>query len=219
MKKIILGIFLFLSAISYPIYNKIVNAFEETNILSFSFNVDKNSDLNDLRVNLYLLNSATASEWYAYRKAITVIDKGKVLSELKSKYILMYEIEVASLSKNLYLTKLSDNVFYRKMDYKVKYEFPNDFNLFTNTDNNIEHTTTLKNIKNVKYYNPELACFEISEITESTLHILQSKSFDELKAAGKIKAKDILKLNQLTNDEKTRLLKIHNLKKFDKPLE
>lgn len=214
---------IFLSLVSY----KFMLGFQETNEMSLTFNIIDSSDLNDMRVNLCVIRTDGPSEWYGYYKYVTVIDKGKVLTNFKSKYVLAFEIESVSKSNNLYFTTgLLDNVFARKEDYKINYTFEKD-SVSTSEDSIIHFNknkvnkkySTVENIDDLKYFDPNTTKYQITDISEENLLFLQTKTFDELKSVSKIKTEDILKLKHLTYDEKINLVKIHNAKQFEKPLE
>ncbi|MDV2441847.1 hypothetical protein QR665_20725 [Acinetobacter gerneri] len=225
MKKIIisLSILIILIFLSY----KIMTDFQETNKVNLSFYISPNSHLNDLRVNVFIMKSDAPSEWYSYYKTITVIDKGMILSDFRSRYVLAYQIEGMSKLKQLYYnSQLLDNAFARKEDFKINYIFGSDFirateNTTIDFSQNPETEKYSKLEKNIdlKYYNPKTTKYQITEITEESLLFLKTKSFDELKVVSKIKSKDIFKLNQLTYNEKIELVKIHNTKYFNKPME
>jgi hypothetical protein len=173
------------------------------------------------------MKSDAPSEWYSYYKTITVIDKGMILSDFGSRYVLAYQIEGMSKLKQLYYnSQLLDNTFARKEDFKINYIFGSDFIRATEnpTIDFSQNTETEKYSKlekhiDLKYYNPKTTKYQITEITEESLLFLKTKSFDELKVVSKIKSKDIFKLNQLTYNEKIELVKIHNAKYFNKPME
>ncbi|TCM59881.1 hypothetical protein EC844_1371 [Acinetobacter calcoaceticus] len=213
-KLIIITILLIL--LSYVSY-KIILDFQETNETSISFSIKPNSDLKDLRINLYVIKSDSPSEWYTYYKVITVINSGTVLTNFKSKYVLAYEVEGISEFNNLYFsTGLLDNVFSRKEDYSVNYSFQNDF---VRMNQATKKYSDLDNIVDLKFYDPNTTLYQITDISDENLLFLQTKSFDELKNVTKIKSEDISKLKHLTNSEKVSLVKIHNAKQFEKPLE
>lgn len=201
--------------------------FQETNKVNLSFHISPNSHLNDLRVNIFIMKSDTPSEWYSYYKTITVIDKGMILSDFESKYVLAYQIEGMSKLKQLYYnSQLLDNSFARKEDFKINYIFGSNFIKATenptidfNQNTETEKYSKLEKDIDLKYYNPKTTKYQISEITEESLLFLKTKSFDELKIVSKIKSKDIFKLNQLTYNEKIELVKIHNAKNFNQPME
>jgi hypothetical protein len=221
---IISTIFLILfSLVSY----KFMLGFQETNEISLTFNVIDSNDLKDLRVNLYVIRADGPSEWYGYYKYVTVIDKGNVLTNFKSKYVMAYEIKSMSKLNNLYFTtELLDNVFARKEDYKINYTFEKNF-ISTSEDPIIHFNknkvnrkySKIENISDLKYFDPNATKYQITDISEENLLFLQTKTFDELKNVSKIKSEDILKLKQLTYNEKINLVKIHNTKRFEKPLD
>lgn len=226
MKKITITLLIVVVILSFLSY-KIMQKFQETNEVDLSFNIIPKTNLSDLRVNLFIMRSDAPSEWYSYYKTITVIDKGIVLTNFKSKYILAYQIEGGSkLNKLHFDSQMIDNVFARKENYKVNYTFGNDFvsvseDSIINLNKNKQTQKYLTREDNIdfKYYDPNTTEYQVTDISEENLLFLNSMPFNDLKNVGKIKSKDIFKLNHLKHEEKIELVKIHDRKKFDKPLE
>lgn len=228
MKKIIITLFIliFIGILGY----KIMMNMKETNEIEINFNVVDSNDLNDLRVNLYVMRADRPSEWYGYYKYVTVIDKGKVLIKFKSKYVVAYEINGHSTLKNYYFdTGILDNVFTRKEDFYINYFFTKK-NVGTSSNSifNIKQDQVIteysnlneaSNVSELEFHDPRTTGYQISDISEEDIFFLETKSFNELKNVEKIQAKDIFKLDHLTYEEKLELVKIHDQKKFDKPLE
>lgn len=225
MKKNIIGllILIFLSTLGY----KIMMNFKETNEIEILFHTNSNTDLKDLRVNLFVIRSDAPSEWYSYYKVITVIDNGAILTNFKSKYIVAYQVEgMSKLNKLYFNSELLDNVFAHKEDYKVSYTFDRNYvginsgsTLISNGDVENQKYSTTTHTNELKYHNPQTTHYQISDISEEDMLFLKTKSFDELKNVSKIKTGDIFKLSHLTNKERLELVKIHNTKKFNKPLD
>lgn len=223
-EKILIGLFL-LFILSILTYKVMIN-FKETNEVEILFHTNPNTDLKDLRVNLFIMRSDTPSEWYSYYKVITVIDNGVVLANFKSKYVVAYEVEgLRKLQKLYFNSKLLDNVFTHKEDYKISYTFGRDSvgitsgSMFSLSNGKKNEEYYITNTNELEYHAPNTTRYQITDISQENLLFLKSKSFDELKVVGKIKAEDILKLTHLTDKEKLELVKIHNLKKFNKPLD
>ncbi len=203
---------------------------KETNEVEINFNVVDSNDLKDLRVNLYVIRADGPSEWYGYYKYVTVIDKGKVLTNFKSKYVTAYEITgVSKLNKLYFDTGMLDNVFARKEDFSINYSFNRKFvgtsasSVFNINKNQLvseyAKLNTVSDFVDLEFLDPKVTEYQISDIAEEDIFFLKTKSFNELKSVGKIKSEDIFKLSHLTNKEKIELVRIHEKKQFEKPLE
>lgn len=226
LKYIVIAVLLILLC-----YRCSTSVMPETNVLAFEFKTQDSPALNTLRVNLYLMSSYRASEWYGYEKKITVIDQGKVLSDFKSKYIFYYQVIAMNQKGGVYYDDQGqDNIFARRADIIEHYNF---------NAKNIEYTLTIKDgfiighsqshgiieydaldakaRLQLPFYDPKTAKFELSDLSESSLEELKNKNMDDLLQVEKLKEQDILKLTQLSTAQKQTLIQAHALKSFDPP--
>lgn len=196
------------------------NMFESEKKIKYIFKVDNDQTL--LNVNLYLYKYDSGSKWYSIVKKKTVIEGGKVISPINDGDADYHKIEV--YLPNIKKEILTDHI-YIDSDYIFEFTFnSNGIDTLTKVNGGGHHIEN-KNFqsyqdinKNITHdfihYNSIGINYELNNIKESLFDELKAMSFEDLKETDKILSKDIMKLNNLSFDQKKQLIEIHKLKKF-----
>lgn len=183
------------------------------------FNIESTQDLADLNVNLYLYKNNFNSKWYDLVKKETIIQKGKLLkkSAIDSNifyydlYIYNSNFKKVHTTENIIKNSIVDHYYSFSAEYFK-------FNILKNKEIFSSGTLNYKSFKESSinkfiYYDPNAARFELTELSEDSLNILNSMTFEELLGTDKLLNKDIMKLRNLSLTQKKKLIEIHNLKK------
>lgn len=184
MKKpliIFTTIIFFVSSFGYMIMENM----RETNVVWLKFETENTPVLKDLRVNLTVYKHSRPSRWYGYEKIVTVIDQGKVLTDLKEKYVGGYDVEATSKLNNAYfLDGLVDNIYARVADYGETYSFKKDgikietilkdgFVLGHNASQS--HAKYENKQTELKFFDPYMAKYQITDMTADSLNWLKNR--------------------------------------------
>lgn len=183
------------------------------------FNIESTQNLADLNVNLYLYKNNFNSKWYDLVKKETIIQKGKLLkkSAIDSNifyydlYIYNSNFKKVHTTENIIKNSIVDHYYSFSAEYFK-------FNILKNKEIFSSGTLNYKSFKESSinkfiYYDPNAARFELTELSEDSLNILNSMTFEELLGTDKLLNKDIMKLRNLSLTQKKKLIEIHNLKK------
>lgn len=185
------------------------------------FNIESTQDLADLNVNLYLYKNTFNSKWYDLVKKETIIQKGKLLKKSAiDSNIFYYDLYI--YTSNLKKVHTTENIIKNSIvDHYYSFSAENfKFNILKNKEIFSSGTLNYKSFKESSinkfiYYDPNAARFELTELSEDSLNILNSMTFEELLGTDKLLNKDIMKLRNLSLTQKKKLIEIHNLKKIE----
>lgn len=189
--------------------------------IKYIFRVDNNENLSKLNVNIYLYKYDSGSKWYSLVKKKTVIEHGKVISSIINDKNVDYhriELHLANIKKEI----TTDHI-YLNSDYIFYFTF-NSTGINTLTKvNGGGHNVENKSFKPYLAINENIthdfihynSSYEPDNIKEPLLNELKAMNFEDLKKTDKILHQDIMKLDQLSLNQKKQLIEIHTLKKFD----
>ena len=160
------------------------------------------------------------SKWYDLVKKETIIQKGKLLkNSTTDSNIFYYNLYI--YTSNFKKVHSTENIIKNSIvDHHYSFSAEDlKFKILKNEEIFSSGTLYYKNLKDSAvnkfiYYPPNVARFELTELSEDTFNILNSMTFEEILETDKLLNKDIMKLRNLSLNQKKKLIEIHNLKKF-----
>ena len=220
-KALFLGTFLILC-----IGCDMINASKD---VTLDFSVDQKTDLSGLRVNIYL--SLPYVGWYGYSKKITVIDQGKVLKhKIKTTNHAVFTIEAIDTKRNQHFFIENFSLDTLRTNYKESYIFSDQKVILSSIyqwniseqggtyRKDLDYAPLNAGIKPLKLYQPMTDEYQMSEISQEEIDEHTTVTdFETLKQLPKIKEKDILRIANLTHEQKQELIEIHSKLEFYKP--
>lgn len=186
-----------------------------------NFSVENKGILKDLNVNLFTYKKDFNSKWYALVKKETIINQGNLIKNTSvDSNVFYYEFYVFNNNFNkIYYT---ENII-KDSAVENDYSFAEDhlkFKVYKNKElfsDGILYYKKFENsgVKKFIYYDPNKAKFELTQLEPDTIATLESMTFEELLETDKLLNKDILKLKNISMNEKKKLIEVHSLKKFE----
>lgn len=186
-----------------------------------NFNVEDQASSENLNINLYTYKNYLNSRWYGLVKKETIVNQGKLVknSSLNSN-IFYYEFYIFTPEFNK--IQHTENIF-KDINVENDYVFAKDhlsFKVYKNKELFSDGILYYKNfensgVKKFTYYDPNKAKFELTQLEPETIATLESMTFEELLETDKLLNKDILKLKNISMNEKKKLIEVHSLKKFE----
>lgn len=186
-----------------------------------TFSLENKESLKDLNVNLFTYKKDFNSKWYGLVKKETIVNQGDLIKNTSiNSNVFYYEFYVFNTNFNkMYCTEniIKDSVVengYSFAEDHLKFKVYKNKELFSD---GILYYKKFENsgVKKFIYYDTNKAKFELTQLEPDTIATLESMAFEELLETDKLLNKDILKLKNISMNEKKKLIEVHSMKKFE----